>query len=191
MVKQETKKIPKSAIFFGIEEKSIFPCLVLFFSPPPHVAEHVVQALHSPTSQSTELDLKQNLWPCQPTLWTACSIAISLVGEMEICTSLTTVQSISNLFPARERRGASIGLFVVISITRLVGNDRVFLRYSVGNQHPHPIYTLLLPTSLVMTGKTFCLHICKFPPFTTNNNYPRHTTIKSNLLPLRQQHQFF
>ena len=57
---EKKKKNPQICNIFGIEEKSIFPCLVLFFSPPPHVAEHVVQALHSPTSQSTELDLKQN-----------------------------------------------------------------------------------------------------------------------------------
>ena len=101
-------------LVFGLPFKSNY--LVLLLVPPLQVAEQTVQALHSPTSQSTELDLKQNLWPCQPTLWTACSVAISLVSEMEICTSLTTVQSISNLFPARERRGASIGLFDVISI---------------------------------------------------------------------------
>ena len=46
-------------LVFGLPFKSNY--LVLLLVPPLQVAEQTVQALHSPTSQSTELDLKQNL----------------------------------------------------------------------------------------------------------------------------------
>ena len=49
---------------------------------------------------------------------------------------------------------AKAGIQPTGPITRLVGNNRVYRWYGcwlvITNQHPHPMYTLLLPTSLVM-----------------------------------------